>query len=378
MDLTRTAYGTWNGGRFMHFGEPISDERFIEVIRLAYQKGIRTFMTSDVYGNGAADTLLGQALKGVPRESYCLVGMIGHDFYKGQRVGAKGFPRFTDASLRGPREYADYIEMATEKELERCGVDHFDCLMLHNPDYTGYSSEVVWKGMERVKEQKLAHRLGVAPGPANGFSLDLLLCFERFGALLDWAMVILNPLEPWPGRLCLEGAKKAGVNLVTRVVDHGGLFHGDVKPGHEFATYDHRSYRPAGWVESGGGKIQKFSHIAEAHGMSLLHLACLWNLAHEPVKSVVPTLIQEIGAAARPIESKVEDLAALPEISLSREEVEEIATIGNNKGCMELKGGSASHQGEAMPDRWELNADLLAVAKRWSIDPVGDLVCAHA
>jgi aryl-alcohol dehydrogenase-like predicted oxidoreductase len=194
---------------------------------------------------------------------------------------------------------------------------------------------------------------------------------------MDWAMVILNPLEPWPGRLCLDGAIEAGVKLVTRVVDHGGLFHGDVNPGHQFAQYDHRSYRPAGWVESGSAKIEQFRHIARDHGMSLLHLACLWNLAHEPVHSVVPTLIQEIGDGARSIESKVEDLASLPELSLSKEEVELIASIGNNKGCMELKGGNPSHQGVAMPDRWELNNDLLAVANRWAINPSSDLVCAH-
>lgn len=377
MELTRTAYGTWNGGRFMHFGEPLSDERFVDVIRHAYERGIRTFMTSDVYGNGAADSMLALALKGVPRNSYCLIGMIGHDFYKGERAGSKGFPRFTDPALRGPRDYADYIDMATEKELERCGTDHFDCLMLHNPDFIGYSSDAVWKGMERVKERGLAHRLGVAPGPANGFTLDLLLCFERFGPLLDWSMIILNPFEPWPGRLCLAGAQQHGVKLITRVVDHGGLFHGDVKPGHEFAKHDHRSYRPAGWVESGNEKLEKILPVARKHGLTLLQLACLWNLAHPQVESVVPTLTQEIGSSARSIESKVDDLAALPDLSLSPEEVEHIATIGNNVGCMDLKGSNPRHAGEALPDRWTLSPELLAVAKRWSIDPAVDLAYAH-
>jgi aryl-alcohol dehydrogenase-like predicted oxidoreductase len=377
MDLTRTAYGTWNGGRFMHFGEPLSDDRFVAVLRHAYERGIRTFMTSDVYGNGAADTMLGKALAGVPRDSYSLVGMIGHDFYKGQRAGSKGFPRFTDPSLRGPGDYADYIEMATARELERCGTDHFDCLMLHNPDFTGFSSDPVWKGMERMREVGMAHRLGVAPGPANGFTLDLLLCFERFGELLDWSMVILNPLEPWPGRLCLEAARKFDVRLITRVVDHGGLFHGDVKPGHVFAQYDHRSYRPAGWVEGGNAKIERIQHIAEARGLSLLQLACLWNLSHAPVQSVIPTLIQEIGEGAKPIETKVDDLASLPHGVLTPEEVAEIAEVGNNKGCMELKGGNPAHSGDPLPDRWPLSADLLDVARRWAIEPAQDLVCTH-
>ena len=83
--------------------------------------------------------------------NFALVGAIGHDFYTGEREGAKGFPRFTDPRLRGPEEYADYVRMATERSLERCGVDAFDVLLLHNPDRTGYTSEAVWDALEAVR-----------------------------------------------------------------------------------------------------------------------------------------------------------------------------------------------------------------------------------
>ncbi len=83
MNPTTTAYGTWSGGRFMHFGETLDEDRFIRCIETAYQSGIRTFVTSDVYGNGKADELLGRALAGIDRSTYSLVGMIGHDFYHG-------------------------------------------------------------------------------------------------------------------------------------------------------------------------------------------------------------------------------------------------------------------------------------------------------
>ena len=33
LDPTRTAVGTWSGGRFMHFGEPLDDERFLSIAR---------------------------------------------------------------------------------------------------------------------------------------------------------------------------------------------------------------------------------------------------------------------------------------------------------------------------------------------------------
>jgi aryl-alcohol dehydrogenase-like predicted oxidoreductase len=335
-------------------------------------------MTADVYGNGAADEMLGRALAGFPRDTYCLVGAVGHDFYSGKRDGSKGFPRFTNPQLRPPNQYAEYLRMATEKSLVRCKVDKFDCLLLHNPDSIGYRSDAVWKAMDRLKEAKLTDRLGIAPGPANGFTLDLILSFERFGPLLDWAMVILNPLEPWPGGLCLAAAKQHAVKVITRVVDYGGLFHDDVKPGHKFGPQDHRAFRPAGWVEAGNAKLDRMRSVAEKNRVTMLQLACLWNLAQPAVQSVIPTIIQEADPKGKPIEEKVNDLAALPEVKLSADDCQWLAEVGNNKGCMALKGADRAHTGEPEADHWTLTPELEAVGKRWGIDPDKDLAYTHA
>src|SRR4029450_5531970 len=143
--LGHVAVGTWSGGRFMRFGEPISDERMEALLRPG--GGIDTVITADASGAGEADALLGRALAGIPRERYALVGAVGHDFYEGEREGAKGFPRFTDPRLRAPEAYADYLRMAAEASLRRIGADAFDVLLLHNPDRTGYTSAAVWEGM---------------------------------------------------------------------------------------------------------------------------------------------------------------------------------------------------------------------------------------
>src|SRR3954463_10081074 len=182
-DPTHTALGAWGGGRYLHFGEALDDDRLIALLRPDEQ--LRTVLTADAYGAGEADTLVGRALSGLAREDYSLVGAIGHDFYEGAREGAKGFPRFTDPRLRGPEAYADYVRMATERSLERCAVDAFDLLLLHNPDRTGYTSEAVWDALEAVRDAGLTRRLGVAPGPANGFTLDVIDCLERFGDRID-------------------------------------------------------------------------------------------------------------------------------------------------------------------------------------------------
>ena len=63
--------------------------------------------------------------------------------------------------------------------------------------------------MAALRDAGLTRALGVAPGPANGFTLDVIDCFERFGDRIDWAMVILNPLEPWPGRAGAAGRRGA-------------------------------------------------------------------------------------------------------------------------------------------------------------------------
>jgi aryl-alcohol dehydrogenase-like predicted oxidoreductase len=288
MEVTPTAFGTWNGGRFMNYGQALDDAQWIALVRHAWDRGIRTFLTADVYGSGQADSLLGQALSGVPRESYCLVGCIGHDFYSARRDGAKGFPRFTQSGLRVPADYASYLRMATEKSLERCRADQFDLVLLHNPDHSGYTSDRVWNGMQTLREAGLTRSLGIAPGPANGFTLDLIQCFERFGPLIDWAMIILGPLEPWPGKLVLPAAIRHQVQLITRVVDYGGIFHDDVRSGHRFGPSDHRSFRPAGWVEAAVEKLESLRPIAQRHGITPLQLACTWNLHQPSVHSVIP------------------------------------------------------------------------------------------
>ena len=333
---------------------------------------MRTFLTSDVYGVGRADEMLGRALQGIERDSYCLAVMVGHDIYDGVRQGSKGYPRFTDPDLRAEDGYEAYLKKATEKSLERCRTDRFDLVMLHNPDSIGYTSPAVWEAMEALKTANLTEMIGIAPGPANGFVMDLIHCFENFGQRMDWAMVILNPLEPWPMGHVLPVCEQQNIDVLTRVVDYGGMFHDVMRPGHEFREGDHRAFRPEGWVDLASEKIEQFRAIADRHGLTLLQLACQWNLAQPSVKSVVPTLIQETAPDAKPIEQELEELAKVTgEVVLSAEEVAEIAKIGDNTGCMPLKGASERYADlEApLPDQWPVRPELLEIATRFGLNP---------
>ncbi|HEY2638060.1 MAG TPA: aldo/keto reductase [Solirubrobacteraceae bacterium] len=374
-DPGHAALGAWSGGRFMHFGSELDEDRLVGL--LAPREDIPAVLTADVYGQGEADRLVGRALAGRPRDDYWLAGAVGHDFYAGTRAGARGFPRFTDPALRAPDGYADYLREATERSLERLGVERFDLLLLHNPDRTGYTDARVWEGMAALREAGLTRLLGVAPGPANGFTLDVLACLERFGDLIDWAMLILNPLEPWPGELVLPAAEAKGVRVIARVVDYGGLFWDDVRAGHEFAQGDHRAFRPEGWVEAGRERIERMRPVATRHGLSMFSLAGAWCLAHPAVQCLAPTLIQEAGPDARPVEAKRAELAAVPPGRIfSAAELEEIRAIGDNTGCMALKGAAPDFEGDERPDRWALTPELAELGRRWGIEAERDLAPA--
>jgi hypothetical protein len=117
--------------------------------------------------------------------------------------------------------------------------------------------------------------------------------------------------------------------------------------------------------------------IAQRAGLTMLQLACQWNLAHDSVACVVPTLIQEAGPGARDVESKRQELAALPDVvRISEADVAEIRSIGDNSGCMSLKGASPAHLGDEKADSWSLYPRLEDVARRWSIEPERDLAQA--
>ena len=237
-------------------------------------------------------------------------------------------------------------------------------------DGADQAEAVAADALEAVRAAGLTRLLGLAPGPANGFTLDVIEGFERFGTSIDWAMVILNPLEPWPGELVLDAAGASNVKVITRVVDYGGLFWDDLRPEHELPRSDHRSFRPAGWVADGRRRMASMRPVAERHGLTMGQLACSWNLAHDAVACAVPTLIQEGFEGARPIESQRAELAGVyAETPLSADEVAVVRAAGDNTGCMALKGASPDHEGDERPDRWALQPGQADLAARWGIDP---------
>ena len=158
---------------------------------------------------------------------------------------------------------------------------------------------------------------------------------------------------------------------------YGGVFWDDIDSVDGMGERDHRRFRPEGWVQAGRARLEAMRPIAERHGLTMLQLAAVWNLAHPAVRCVAPTLMQEAGEDAVPVEAKRAELAAVPAVSpLSAEEVEAIRAAGDNTGSMELKGAATGYDGPVVADRWPITEDLAALGARYGVDADRDLAPA--
>ena len=350
------AVGTWSGGRYLRFGEAIEEERLEALLRPG--NGIETVLTADAYGQGEADSLLGRALAGVPRDGYSLVGAIGHDFYEGERDGPKGFPRFTDPTLRGPGPVrATTCGWPPSGAWSGSAQDRFDLLLLHNPDRTGYESEAVWDGMAALREAGLTESIGDRAGSRQRLHPRpdrLPRALRRPDRLGDG--------DPEPVRAVARRALPGRGGAARRQGDHAGrrlrrdLLGRRRCPETELPSGDHRAFRPEGWIEAGRARLERMRPIAERRGAD----ADAARLPVEPrprrrrVRGPDPDpggWARERGRSRRSARSS----RRLPaEQRLSAEDVAEIRAVGDNAGCMALKGASPDHTGEERPDRWPL------------------------
>ena len=106
MRVTRLAFGTGSGNG--HVQAALGQQEFTRLIHYAYDRGIRFFETAESYVTPA---MLGEALKGLPRESYQLMNKVTTD------EGADPQKRFDDMRRTMQTEY--FAPLAAHARLGR-------------------------------------------------------------------------------------------------------------------------------------------------------------------------------------------------------------------------------------------------------------------
>lgn len=133
---SRLAFGCWRLAGSWNPTEvtPALEAAGRRAVVSAYEAGYSLFDNADIYCQGIAERILGEALKEVPgmRERVVVATKVG--------IRRAGVP---DADAPARWDFSkDYVIAATEGSLRRLGIETIDLLMLHRPDWLADPAEV--------------------------------------------------------------------------------------------------------------------------------------------------------------------------------------------------------------------------------------------
>jgi aryl-alcohol dehydrogenase-like predicted oxidoreductase len=266
--------GTWElGGR--EWGH-VDEEEALRLLRHAFESGITLYDTSDQYGGGRVERLLGQAFAGVG-ERVVIATKVGYEIDSDGWISRGGTaPRF-DASR-------DYLRRAIEGSLQRLGRTAIDLYQFHAPPRPEQWEEA-FATMEALKAEGLVHHYGMCLGSAD----HALRALRETG--ISTLMLTYNMLNQSMAERVMPAAREKGVGIIVRQPLASGLLSGQLTPDTVFGADDYRKTWPR---ERFLADLQKVSAIQSAvNGVTrtLPQAALKFILAHPAVSSVVPGMM---------------------------------------------------------------------------------------
>ena len=123
----------------------------------ALDLGMNFIDTSPFYGRGMSEVMLGQGLKGIPRENYLL----------GTKLGRYSDIHFDFSAKR--------VEESIHISLHRLGTNNLDVLLMHDVEFVNLAQiwEETWPAMVRAKEQGKVRAIGFSCYPMKTFNIVL-------------------------------------------------------------------------------------------------------------------------------------------------------------------------------------------------------------
>jgi aryl-alcohol dehydrogenase-like predicted oxidoreductase len=241
----------------------VDESDAIRAVHTALDLGINYFDVAPAYGGTRSETVLGKALRGIPRDRYFLSTKIG---------------KYTNPEKYGD-DTLDYSRERTRRSIResaaRLGTDYFDIIHIHDIEYEGrrHTERAFTEGFEAVSELKAEGRIGAVSFGIYPMDLwhrilttlpvDAGLVHNHY-SLHDTRMLELLPL-----------AKEKGIGLINASPFGSGLL---------------TDRGPADWHPANAQQRAVFKRAAEycaARGTSISQLALQFSSQHSGITTTM-------------------------------------------------------------------------------------------
>ena len=290
----------------MNFGDRADEETSIDIVNEALAQGINFIDVADVYGQGAAEEIVGKALARNGRREEVV-------------LATKAVARMGP----GPNDFGAsryYLRRACEASLRRLQTDRIDLFYLHIVDLTTPLEETLGILEDLVRQGKVLY-IGTSKWPVSlimeGLGVSARGGFPRF--IVEQPPY--NLLDRSPENELIWACQRNGMGIVSFSPLANGILSGKYRQGEpnppgsrlEQAGPDDRRLTPAAFAA-----VEKLGVLAAEKGVSLPELAHAWLLQRPGLTAPVigPRTVEQVGAAVRAcqVELTEEELAQIDAI----------------------------------------------------------------
>jgi len=273
MYVSEISYGNW-----ITHGSQVEQEAAIKCVKTAFDLGITTFDTADVYAGTRAETVLGKALKGIRRESYELFTKVY-------------WPTGTGKNDRGLSR--KHIMESCHASLKRLNVDHIDLYQMHRFDFETPLEESLQAFEDLVRQGKVNY-IGFSEWTAAQISSALKIQDERGYSRFVSSQPQYSALWRVIEAEVVPLSRKEGIGQIVWSPIAQGVLSGKYKPGAKPPAGSRATDKKSGagmisrWMRDEVLEaVQKLQPVADSVGLTMSQLAIAWVLQNDNVSSAI-------------------------------------------------------------------------------------------
>src|SRR5438874_8966859 len=295
-------------GSWLTYGGPVAEETAAACVRRAYDRGINLFDTANAYNRGAAEEVLGRALRDLPRHTYVLA--------------TKAYwPMGDDPNDHGLSR--KHIMEQCHASLRRLGTDYIDLYQCHRYDPDAPLEETLRALDDLVTQGKVLY-VGVSEWSATQIADAVYTARELNLDRIVSNQPIYNMLQRYIERDVLPLCEREGIGQVVFSPLSQGILTGKYKPGQQpqqgtrAADPQSNTFMQDLMNDKVLTAVQNLQTLAQQNGYTLSQMALAWVLRKQIVSAAI------IGAS-RP--QQVEENAKASEITLTEDVLHQIDEI---------------------------------------------------